>query len=472
LFVFIVDFPAKSHLISRFMRETLRAKYIAAEIHALLFISMWVLYAGFSQPLADGPSSLPFVILLIADLPISLVAFGVMFTSSEMGTIAAALWGVLGTLWWFAIGFAIDARTRSYWEKHATGTTPFPATITANSVAVNSRRKELLISGSVVAVLVVSAIAWQWKGWQGHFDKGEIRSFTFAPDGRSILLVRSQDDSSRIEKVVLNSATSSPIGKALPCTASSPTYSPDGTRIAFECETKLTGLSRILVMGADGGNLHPLFSSNSNNYDFAPHFTPDGTEIYFGRLSSFIKDTGRGGAPPRRWDVYSASLDGKNERALTDRHFEDFGVSFSGDGRKFVLSGDIGSGTRLNLYSLDESSKAGTTIQPLIPNGPSTPVISNVALAPDGRRIYFMAASNGKKAFDYDVCRADLASKAVEKFTTANGYATSLSVSSDGKTAVFLRWTARWGSTPNLSKLYVLDMATKRVTALNVTGAQ
>jgi hypothetical protein len=70
------------------MRKILRVKYIAAEIHALLFISVWVLYAIFSQPVMNGPSSLPFLIVFIADLPISLVAFGVMFTRSEMGTIA------------------------------------------------------------------------------------------------------------------------------------------------------------------------------------------------------------------------------------------------------------------------------------------------------------------------------------------------------------------------------------------------
>ena len=69
------------------MRKTLRVKYIAAEIHALLFISMWVLYAGFSQPLANGPSNLPFVILLIADLPISLIAFGVIFTAYKMAAL-------------------------------------------------------------------------------------------------------------------------------------------------------------------------------------------------------------------------------------------------------------------------------------------------------------------------------------------------------------------------------------------------
>jgi hypothetical protein len=454
------------------MRKTLRVKYIASEVHALLFISMWVLYFVFSQPLMNGPSAFPFVILFIADLPISGIAFGVMSTSNKLGPVAAVIWGMLGTLWWFAIGFAIDARIRSYRKKRAMGTGLFPTTITADSAANHSRRRELLIAASVVVALVAGSIARQWNGRQGHFENGEIGNFAFGPDGGSIVLVRSHGDSSRMEKVVLNSGTSTPIGKALPCMASSPTYSPDGTRIAFACESKPTGLSRILIMDADGGDLHPLFSSNSDNYDFAPHFAPDGMEIYFGRLPSFVKDTGSGAAPSRRWDVYSASLDGKDERPLTDRHFEDFGVSFSGDGRKFVLSGDTVSGTRLNLYSLDDPSKGGTTIQPLIPNGPRTPEISNVALASDGRSIYFMAASDGKKAFDYDIYRADLASNVVEKFTTANGYATDLSVSSDGKTAVFLRWTSRWGSLPNLSKLYTLDLATKRVTALNVTGTR
>jgi Tol biopolymer transport system component len=93
-------------------------------------------------------------------------------------------------------------------------------------------------------------------------------------------------------------------------------------------------------MDADGGDLHPLFSSNSNNYDFAPHFTPDGTEIYFGRLPAFVRDSGSGGAPSRRWDLYLARVDGVDERPLTDRYFEDFEVSFSGDGRKFVLAGE------------------------------------------------------------------------------------------------------------------------------------
>jgi len=440
------------------MRKTLRAKYIAPEIHALLFISMWVLYSVFSpQPLLNGPSALPFAILFVADLPLSLVAFGVMFSSDEKGMVAAVLWGVLGTLWWFLIGFAIDARSR---KKRVVETEQVPANATANSEANYSRRRELLIAVSAVAMVVAASTAWQWNGRQGHFDKGEIGQFAFAPDGRSIVLVRWQGDSSLIENVDLVSGTSTPVGKAIPCRAHATTFSPDAKQIAFACESNPGEYSRILIMDADGANLHPLFPSNPDNYDFAAHFTPDGKEIYVAR-------SGRA-ATSWRWDLYSASLDGENERPLTEQHFEFFGVSFSGDGRKLVLSGDTTSGTRLSLYSLDDPSKGETTIQPLIPNQPRTPIISNVALAADGRSIYFMAAS----VRGYDVYRSDLAGNSVDQLTTDNGYATDLCVSRDGKTAVFLRWTSRWGSLPNLGRLYSLDLASKRLTALNVTGAK
>jgi hypothetical protein len=424
------------------MRKSLRAKYIASEIHALLFISMWIIYFVFSQPVMNGPSAFLFWTLLIVDVPISMIAFGVMFTSSQWGSVAAVLWGVLGTLWWFAIGFAIDARIRNYRKKRAVGTELFTTTIATEPVASYSHGRELMIAASVAFVLVVASAVWQWNWRQGHFEDGEVGNFAFAPDGGSIVLVRSHGESSRLEKVILKAGTSTPIGKDLQCKASSPTFSPDGMLIAFSCESKPTGLSRILIMSADGGNLHPLFSSNSDNYDFAPRFTPDGMEIYFGRSPSFVKDTGRGGVVAPRWDVHSASLDGKNERALTNRHFEDFGVSFSSDLRKFVLASDTVSGTRVHLYSLDDLGKDEITIQPSIQSGARTSEFSDVALSSDGRNIYFLAATNEKEAFDYDVYRLDLATNALEKFTTANGYATDLCVSGDDKTAVLLRWTS------------------------------
>jgi len=454
------------------MRKTLQAKYIASEIHALLFISMWVLYSVFSQPMANGPSAVLFAILLAIDLPISSVAFGVLLTSAKYGGVAALLWGLLGTLWWYLIGLAIDARIRSHRESRAMETQKGPTVASDKATGTNYRRVELLIAASTVGVLIVASLAWAWNGAQGHFEKGKIGNLAFSPDTRSIVLVRSKGDSSAIEKVDLASKTSTPIKTAIPCTASSPTYSPDGRQIALVCGNNADNHSRIFLMDADGGNFHPLFSANLDSYDFAPHYSSDGERLFFARIVSFAPVAGIRAPVRQDWDAYSASIDGREERPVTDRHFKFFGISFSGDGRKLVVSGDVSSGVQIYVYSIDEQDKGEIAIHPPIPNAPQSPVISDVLVARDGRSIYFMAATDGKKAFDYDVYRMDLTSNSVEKLTNANGYATDLCVSNDGKMAAFLRWTSRWSSLPNLSRLYTLDLETKRLMASDVTGTQ
>jgi Tol biopolymer transport system component len=454
------------------MRKTLRLKYIASEIHAFLFISMSAFYFATSQPLMDGLSALPFAILFVADLPISIVAFGVMFTSSKWGLAAAVLWGALGTLWWYGIGYAIDVRIRRYREQRAKTAEASPTPATDNIDAKGSRKKELLISMGLVAAVCIASLAWQWNGRQGSYNKGKIGNFAFAPDGRSVVLIRTEGNSSQIESVALASGVSATIGKPVGCIAVSLTYSLDGKRIAFVCVGDSNEHSRIMIVDADGSNLHPLFPSKLDHDDFEPHFTGDGREIYFARSSSYEAGTGSYPSTPTTWDVYSATLDGRNERAVTNRHFDLFRLAFSADDRKLVVFGDSGGGTRLNLYSLDEPNGGGAAIQPVIPNGSRGLEVSDVEFASDSHGIYFMAASDGKKGFDYDVYRSNLAGSAVEKLTTANGYATDLAVSGDGKNVVFLRWTSKWGSLPNLSKLYTLELATKQMTALNVTGTQ
>jgi len=92
----------------------MQAKYIAPAVHAFLFLAMWALYAGFDEPLMNGPARLPFDILLIADLPFSFIAFSVIFASDAKAGIAFALWGVVGTLWWYLLGRVIDALIRRF----------------------------------------------------------------------------------------------------------------------------------------------------------------------------------------------------------------------------------------------------------------------------------------------------------------------------------------------------------------------
>ena len=70
------------------------------------------LYAILHQGLAEGLSGVLLAILMVADLPFSIVAFGVMFSGGTDGTIAVVAWGIGGTLWWHLLGRGADALRR------------------------------------------------------------------------------------------------------------------------------------------------------------------------------------------------------------------------------------------------------------------------------------------------------------------------------------------------------------------------
>src|SRR5882672_3833034 len=91
-----------------FQRSQLRLPLI----HLLIFALTWIFFWIQPQPLLDGPSRWPFIIIFLADLPLSAIAFGVMFSSDARMLYAVVTWGVLGTLWWYFLGGLIAQRRR------------------------------------------------------------------------------------------------------------------------------------------------------------------------------------------------------------------------------------------------------------------------------------------------------------------------------------------------------------------------
>jgi Tol biopolymer transport system component len=117
----------------------------------------------------------------------------------------------------------------------------------------------------------------------------------------------------------------------------------------------------------------------------------------------------------------------------------------------------------------------GKPIQSLQPHVPKEADYKNLILnfpnyMSDGKSILFMAASDGKHGYDYDVYRVDLATGSLDRLTNGNSYATDLKVSADGKTAVFLKWRFDWHGTPVNSELYLLDVQSHKLTPLKVSG--
>lgn len=91
------------------LRQLRYPRYTLASLHGFLFLLMLLLiYWRQPVPSLDGPASWPFGVLFFADFPISLFAFGSIFTSGANAPYALAAWGTLGTFWWYGLGVGIE----------------------------------------------------------------------------------------------------------------------------------------------------------------------------------------------------------------------------------------------------------------------------------------------------------------------------------------------------------------------------
>jgi Tol biopolymer transport system component len=174
------------------------------------------------------------------------------------------------------------------------------------------------------------------------------------------------------------------------------------------------------------------------------------------------------------WRFYASDLDGTNLRELTSESFYMASpASVSPDGKNMVIAAEgLNNNREIAIYSLDRPGKPTQTLQPHVPKEADhkNPILNFPNYMPDGKSILLMDASDGKHGYDYDVYSVDLTTGSLDRLTNGNGYATDLKVSADGKTAVFLRWQSDWHGTPVKSEPYLLDVQTRKVTPLRITG--
>ena len=147
-----------------------------------------------------------------------------------------------------------------------------------------------------------------------------------------------------------------------PADDSSPTWSPDGRKVAFL--SRRDGRLEIYVVNTDGSGLKRLTHSPKGEY--GPTWSPDGRKIAFLRLLR------------QRGELYVINADGSGERRLTPRNGTrpiwglPVGASWSPDGRMlaFSINGDVyainadGSGQR-NLTH----NPANDSFQTWLPGG-------------------------------------------------------------------------------------------------------
>ena len=318
--------------------------------------------------------------------------------------------------------------------------------------------------GAIVLLFVLSLVSY------GQTSSGKFGSLAISPDGKVIAVDFGQHNISFIYRIAVDTGVATRLTGAKEGYEETPAFSPDGKRIAFTYWPADHARSRIVIVNVDGSDLHQW--SPSGNNDVSPVFSPDNKTIIFGRFGFYGSYSPIAQPHEHEWDFFASDLDGANVRQLTQESF--YGVSpasVSPDGRTFLFVNKEDNGDVMEIRSLEVPAQAKQTLRPALPHkirGGAIYAFPNYL--PDGKSILFMAASEGKHGFDYDVYRTDLATGTVERLTNGNGYATDLIVSANGKTAVFLKWRTDSHATPVANELCLLDLQSRALTPLKITG--
>lgn len=178
----------------------------------------------------------------------------------------------------------------------------------------------------------------------------------FSPDGQKVVMSLLQDDgSANIYTMDLRSRQTTRLtsSQAIDTSAS---YSPDGTKIAFESDRG--GRQQIYVMNADGSN--PQRVSFGNGSYSTPVWSPRGD------LIAFTKQSGG------QFSIGVMKTDGSGERLLTTGYHNE-GPTWAPNGRVLMFFRQAsGSGPR--LYTIDLTGRNERQIQ--TPNFASDPAWS------------------------------------------------------------------------------------------------
>jgi TolB protein len=188
---------------------------------------------------------------------------------------------------------------------------------------------------------VLRAAATTDSPWRALTVDGQSRSPSWSPDGARIAYIQRPMRSENSHIYVIEAGG----GEATRLTRTegayrNPRWSPDGTRLAFS--DGRVGNSDIFIVNADGSGL--INVTQNTAFDAEPNWSPDGARLAF----SSSRDNSQ-------LDVYVVDVDGRNIKRLTNQLFGggSAGPVWSPDGRQIAFQLTTYREDRSGLYVMN-----------------------------------------------------------------------------------------------------------------------
>jgi len=210
---------------------------------------------------------------------------------------------------------------------------------------------------------------------KGDFDP------QFSPNGQSIIFSRSLEPEGtyHIFRKQANATGAVDLTPGLQG-AAAPTFSPDGTQIAFILDTNpelLSSFYTTAIMNADGTGVRDL-TPNTSYFERGADFSPDGTRLVFEREQLGVDL------------IYAINPDGSGETRLTPESGpDDRTPAFSPNGASIVFSRDPDGptgGFDFDIFRGDLSLGGAVN---LTPGNPTVPYQQFPAVSPDATKVAY-----------------------------------------------------------------------------------
>lgn len=169
--------------------------------------------------------------------------------------------------------------------------------------------------------------------WRALTANGMSRSPSWSPDGRRIAFVEQEVLFSTNHIALIDAAGGAPV-RLTPMSGyyGKPVWSPDGTRVAFSAWVG-TDQSQIFIVGADGTRWTTITPSGTNDYD--PSWSPDGARLAFVRFREEPRND-------YHFDLIVSDVDGRNVRRIGAPAGFASAPAWSPDGRQIMFAASGG----------------------------------------------------------------------------------------------------------------------------------